>query len=53
MALKTLQEKLEHYAVRSRSKRPEAGEKAACLLRLFADAPTAEDPRRQKLIHSV
>jgi hypothetical protein len=31
----------------------EAAERAAYLLKLFADSPTAEDPRRQKLIHSV
>ena len=31
----------------------EAAERAAYLLKLFVDSPTAEDPRRQKLIHSV
>lgn len=32
---------------------PEAADKARYLLKLFADAPTAQDPRRQKLIASV
>ena len=32
---------------------PEAGDKARYLLKLFAVTPTAQDPRRQRLIASV
>jgi hypothetical protein len=54
MALKTRQEQLEHFMLAAPAKNwAEATERAAYLLRLFADSPTAEDPRRQKLIHSV
>jgi hypothetical protein len=53
-ALKTRQEELEHFMLAKPAKTwSEAAERAAYLLRLFADSPTAEDPRRQKLIHSV
>jgi len=53
-ALKTRQEELEHFMLAAPAKTwSEAAERAAYLLKLFADSPTAEDPRRQKLIHSV
>jgi hypothetical protein len=53
-ALKTRQDELEHFMLAKPAKTwSEAAERAAYLLRLFADSPTAEDPRRQKLIHSV
>jgi hypothetical protein len=53
-ALKTRQEELEHFMLAKPAKNwSEAAERAAYLLKLFADSPTAEDPRRQKLIHSV
>jgi hypothetical protein len=54
MALKTRQEELEHFMLAEPAKNwSDAAERAAYLLNLFADSPTAEDPRRQKLIHSV
>jgi hypothetical protein len=53
-ALKTRQEELEHFMLVAPARTwSEAAERAAYLLKLFADSPTAEDPRRQKLIHSV
>jgi hypothetical protein len=53
-ALKTRQDELEHFMLAKPAKTwSEAAERAAYLLRLFADSPTAEDPRRQKLIRSV
>jgi hypothetical protein len=54
MALKTRQEELEHFMLAAPAKNwSEAAERAGYLLTLFADSPTAEDPRRQKLIQSV
>src|SRR5947199_9713088 len=53
-ALKTRQEELEHFMLAKPAKNwPEAAERATYLLKLFAQSPTADDPRRQKLIHSV
>jgi hypothetical protein len=54
MALRTRQEELEHFMLAAPAKDwSEAAERAAYLLKLFAESPTAEDPRRQKLIQSV
>jgi hypothetical protein len=54
LAVKTRQEELEHFMLAAPANDwPEAAERAAYLLKLFADSPMAEDPRRQKLIHSV
>lgn len=54
MALSARQEELEHFMLAAPAKNwCEAADRAAYLLKLFADSPTAEDPRRQKLIHSV
>jgi hypothetical protein len=53
-ALRARQEELEHFMLSAPAENwPQAAERAAYLLKLFADSPTAEDPRRQKLIHSV
>jgi hypothetical protein len=54
MALRTRQEELEHFMLAAPAKDwSDAAERAAYLLKLFAESPTAEDPRRQKLIQSV
>jgi hypothetical protein len=54
MALQTRHEELEHFMLAEASKNwNDAVEKARYLLQLFAESPTAEDPRRQKLIHAV
>src|SRR5947209_3278612 len=54
LALKTRQEELEHFMLAKPAKNwSEAAERAGYLLKLFAESPTAEDPRRQKLIRSV
>jgi len=43
----------EHLLAAPATSWPEAAEKACYLLKLFADSPLAEDPRRQKLIADV
>jgi hypothetical protein len=54
MALQTRQEELEHFMLAEPSKDwRDAADKARYLLQLFAVSPTAEDPRRQKLIQLV
>jgi hypothetical protein len=52
-ALREQQEELENLFLTPSATWPEAGEKAAYLLTLFASSIDACDPRRQKLIASV
>jgi hypothetical protein len=53
-ALRDRQEELEAQLVAAPAVSwPEAAEKARYLLGLFASTPTAQDPRRQKLISTV
>lgn len=53
-ALKARQEELEKFLLAAPAENwPEAVERARYLLGLFADTPTAEDPRRQRLIKEL
>lgn len=52
-ALDERQEQFESLLTTPATTWPEAAEKAAYLLRLFASSIDASDPRRQKLIDSV
>lgn len=53
-ALAMRQQELEHHLFAAPAAGwAEAAEKARYLLRLFADSPAAEDPRRQVLIANV
>jgi hypothetical protein len=53
-ALRLRQDELEaHLLAAPAANWPEAAEKARYLLKLFAASPSAQDPRRQKLIAAV
>jgi len=53
-ALRQRQDELEsHLVAAPAASWHEAGEKARYLLNLFSETPTAQDPRRQKLIAAV
>jgi hypothetical protein len=53
-ALRLRQDELEaHLIAAPAANWPEAAEKARYLLKLFASSPSAQDPRRQKLIAAV
>jgi hypothetical protein len=53
-ALRLRQDELEaHLIAAPAANWPEAAEKARYLLKLFASSPSAQDPRKQKLIAAV